>query len=319
MKGRANIRGFTVVAFGETLWDLLPTGRVLGGAPFNFAYRVKSLGDRGMIITRVGTDTDGQKALQQMKALGMTTDFVQVDEKHPTGTVKVTLQPQQDPAYIILPEVAYDFITPTDEMLDVVARADCFCFGTLAQRSEQARETLRQVLSVVGGLKLLDINLRRECFSPATIEDSLERANILKMNLPEAHYLADLFEFSDPSLPAFCQEMAREWDLSHCIVTLGEHGALIATGKDEMIYEPGYRVDVVDTCGAGDAFSAGFINYHLRGKPLLDCLQFGNALGALVAAQSGATQPISQADVQKFLENPPERIVEPTLQKFAVS
>src|SRR5919109_2276085 len=136
----------TILAFGETLWDRFPSGATLGGAPFNFAFRVNSLGDRGVIVTRLGRDDYGRKALEQIAALGMETTFIQRDEQHPTGAVEVKLDERGNPDFHILPDAAYDFIGTNDALMELASGADCFCFGTLAQRSPKARQSLRRLL-----------------------------------------------------------------------------------------------------------------------------------------------------------------------------
>src|SRR5437667_4667345 len=310
----------TVVSFGETLWDLLPSGPALGGAPFNFAYRVSSLGDQGLIVTRLGRDDYGRKALDQMAALGMDATHVQQDDHRPTGTVHVALDEKRNPEFLIVPGVAYDFIEVTPEALELAAAADCFCFGTLAQRAPGSRLTLHRLLDVASKcLKFLDINLRKECYSLQTISESLKRANILKMNLQEAHYLAELFEISLTALPDFCAEMMEEWSLSCCLVTLGEHGAFAASVNDDKVYVPGLEINVVDTCGSGDAFSAGFIHEYLRRKPLADCCRLGNLLGALAATRCGGTAPISPAELDRFAAIRHRLIRESKLEEFSVA
>src|SRR5947207_546318 len=309
----------TVLSFGETLWDLFPSGPALGGAPFNFACRVNSLGDRGIIISRIGRDDYGRKALEQIAAFGMDVSCLQQEDRHPTGTVKVRLDDQGNPDFLIVSEVAYDFIDVTEELLGLARAADCVCFGTLVQRGPTSRRSLQRLLEVTGkGVKFLDINLRKDCFFRETITESLKQANILKMNLHEAHYLAELFEISLSSLPDFCAEMIEEWSLACCLVTLGEHGALAASAKGEQVYVPGYQVNVVDTCGSGDAFAAGFIHEYLGGKSLADCVRLGNALGTMIAMTRGATNPVSIEEVRHFLKAKHARFHEPSLQPFDV-
>jgi len=309
----------TVLSFGETLWDIFPSGPVLGGAAFNFAYRIQSLGDRGVIATRLGRDQYGSDALAQIAALGMELSQVQKDDQYPSGTVQVTLDALGNPDFFIVPEVAYDFIDVTYELLELAAAADCFSFGTLAQRAPTSRLSLDRLLEVAGkGVKFLDLNLRKDCFFRETITDSLKKANIVKMNLQEAHYLAELFEISLSSLPDFCAEMMEEWLLSCCLVTLGEHGAFATSADSKKVYVPGYEIRVVDTCGSGDAFSAGFIHEYLRGGSLGDCCQLGNALGAMVAMQRGATRHLSIEEVRHFLAAKRRRVHEPSLEPFEV-
>jgi len=309
----------TVLSFGETLWDLLPSGPALGGAPFNFAYRIHSLGDRCVVATRLGRDEYGRKALAQIASLGMDLTHLQEDGRHPSGTVKVTLDDRGNPVFSIVPQVAYDYIEVTDELLELAAATDCFCFGTLAQRAPTSRLSLYRLLEVAGmSVKFLDINLRKDCFFKETITESLKKANILKMNLQEAHYLAELFEISLSSLTDFCAEMMEEWSLSCCLVTLGEHGALAASADGNNVYVPGYEIRVVDTCGSGDAFSAGFIHEYLRGESLADCCQLANALGTMVAMLRGATRPVSIEEVRHFLKAKRRRFHEPSLKPFEV-
>ena len=310
----------TVLSFGETLWDLLPSGPALGGAPFNFAYRVNSLGDRGFVVTRLGRDDYGRKALEQMTALGMDATHVQQDDHRPTGTVQVSLDEKRNPEFLIVPEVAYDFIELTYEAKELAAAVDCFCFGTLAQRAPGSRLTLHRLLDVSSKcLKFLDINLRKDCYSLQTITESLKRANVLKTNLPEAHYLADLFEISLTALPDFCAEIMEEWSLGCCLVTLGEHGAFAASVNNDKVYMPGLEINVADTCGSGDAFSAGFIHEYLRRKPLADCCRFGNLLGAMAAARRGGTTPISPVEIERFAVAKHALIREPKLEEFSVA
>jgi fructokinase len=307
----------TVLAFGELLWDLLPSGRVLGGAPANFAYRVNSLGERGLIVSRVGIDPLGQSAVDQLAALGMETSYLQRDDHYPTGTVRVQLDSQGNPDFFIVPGVAYDWIECTEALRRAASKADCLCFGTLVQRTDRSRHTLGEVLRAAPqALKLLDINLRKDCYTPQTIGESLEHADILKLNEQEAAHLAGLFQLTASPLDRFAEEALRRWDLSHCLITLGERGAFMASSFGEKAYSPGYRVRLADTCGSGDACSAGFLHGLLQGEPVAQCLQLGNALGALVATQPGATQPISAPELSGFLASPPERVIEPGLKQW---
>lgn len=303
----------TVVAFGETLWDLLPAGPMLGGAPTNFAYRINALGDRGIIVTRLGRDELGRRAHEALRALGMDTSFVQWDDRRPTGTVPVTVDASGNPDFTILKDVAYDFIEADGALLDLAAKVDLVCFGTLIQRSAVSRETLARFLEAAeGALCLLDINLRKECYTRETIESSLERADILKLNEHEAVALGGLWGLPVDPLPLLAESLVRRASLSHCLVTLGERGALAVTARGEKLYVPGYRVDLVDTCGSGDAFTAGFVHALLEGRPLGECLRLGNTLGSLVAERAGATAPVR---VEELIDR--GRIVDGSLREFA--
>ncbi len=308
-----------VVSIGEILWDLLPDGPQLGGAPFNFAYRVNTLGDRSIIVSRLGRDDLGKKAYDKAGSLGMNTDYLQWDENSPTGTVKVTLDDANNPEFSIVFNVAYDNIAVTEELLQLIPTADCICFGTLIQRTETGRGTVQTLLDAsTTPIKLLDINLRRDCYNEEIITESLEEAHILKLNESEAQYLAELFDFaSASSLPSIVNALIQKFSLNHCLVTLGEYGAFAASSNAEKAYVPGFRTDVIDTCGSGDAFTAAFVYRLLRGAPLKECCELGNALGAMVAAQPGATIPISPAEVENFVRGDRERIVDKNLESFA--
>ncbi|MBM3334948.1 hypothetical protein FJY63_09835, partial [Candidatus Sumerlaeota bacterium] len=295
-----------------------PSGPKLGGAPFNFAYRANALGDRSLMISRLGRDELGDRAAAQIAALGMDGRFIQRDDRHPTGTVQISFDQHHNPDYFIVPDVAYDYIETDDDLLAFASQADCICFGTLAQRNAASRRTLRQVLDAADhALKLLDINLRKNCFSLDTITSSLQWANILRLNDQEALPLSDLLALSEDSLVTFASRMIADWSLSHCLITLGERGAFVASAAGEKVYLPGYKIELADSCGSGDAFTAGFVHRFLRGASLAQCCELGNALGAMVAAQPGATEPISPEDVRHFLARKHQRCFEPTLREFS--
>lgn len=308
----------TILAFGETLWDLLPSGAKLGGAPFNFAYRINSLGDQGLMISRLGSDELGNKAWDQILSLGMDPRFIQRDDRWPTGTVEITLDENNNPDYFIVPDVAYDHVAITDELLEQASKADAICYGTLSQRSSAARRTLDRILEeCADALKLLDINLRKDCFSTEIIASSLERADLLRLNEEEARSLADLFDLPYDGVVAFGERIIKRYGLSYCLVTLGERGAFVLSAEGEKVYEPGYRVKVVDPCGSGDAFTAGCLHRLLHGASLSECCRLGNTLGAIVATQAGATEPIEPNDLDTFLNVEHERTVESTLKQYA--
>lgn len=290
----------TVLSFGETLWDLLPAGPLLGGAPCNLAYRVHSLGERGLLVTRLGRDSLGNAAAEQLQALGMDLSLVQADERRPTGTVPVTLDAKGVPEYRILPDVAYDHIATTAQLLSEASRADCICFGTLVQRSPVSRTTLHRVLEAAPrALKVLDLNLRRGCYSRESVMASLEAADVLKLNDGEVLELAQTFGLKAGSPQEAARACLATWELDACVLTLGERGAYGVTATEEASVE-GWKVQVVDTIGAGDAFTAAFVVSWLRGTPLRDCCYFGNALGALVSGTKGATAAIGLDEIYRF-------------------
>jgi len=306
----------TIVAFGEILWDILPSCMVLGGAPFNFAYRVNTLGDAGLMASRLGRDDLGRQAFDKIVSLGLQTRLVQWDDEAPTGTVQVSFDAQNNPDYVIVPNVAYDRIVLTEFLADAVDRADCLCFGTLAQRATISAETLAALLErTERPLKLLDINLRKDCYTEDSVVFSLGSADVLKLNEDEAHTLGRMLGLRHETVREFCEDIVAEWGLDYCLVTLGANGAFGYAGDGKETYAPGYRAQLVDSLGSGDAFSAGFVHKILRGASLREAVAFGTILGALVATQTGATTPITPEDIENFQSRKMERNVHPEFQK----
>jgi len=339
--------GKTVVAYGEALWDLLPGGAVLGGAPLNFACRVGSLGARSVMISRLGRDDLGRRAFEQMQRLGMETGFIQWDDALPTGTVDIEFDEAGSPDYTINPGVAYDAIRLEEGMPGLAAEADCLCFGTLVQRTAASRSTLEALLEAFQGrFRLLDINLRRDCYTEETIRSSLAAADVLKMNGEEAPVLAPLYGMADlgpqpEKLPDIVSGMLQAADLTHCVCTLGARGVLAASGERgarsgggpapnapaspsapprtaRVVYLPTYYVDVVDPCGSGDAFTAGFIHMLLEGRDVVEACRYGNAMGALVAAQKGATQPLAEEEIRRIMASGRPDEIDARFEKYRV-
>jgi len=307
----------TILALGEVLWDLLPDGPRLGGALFNLAARVNRLGDRALMVSRLGQDALGDEALMAVRSLGLDTTLLQRDDAHPTGTVRVCFDEKGIPDYVIVPEVAYDYIESGEVLDDVVAQADCFCFGTLVQRTEGTRKTLRDLLARAEAcLRVLDINLRKDCYSRETVEYSLGQADLLKLNDDEVRTLDELLDVSCGDPVAFCTEMMARYPLQHCLVTFGENGALVVSRTGGTIYEPGYHVDVVDTLGSGDAFTAGFVHTVLHGATVRQACCYGNVLGVMVAMQAGGTEPIAPEALARFERDGAERNILPELERF---
>ncbi len=307
-----------VLAFGELLWDLFPDGPVLGGAPANFACRTQALGSVSFLASRVGSDDLGRQALARIGRLGMDTHSIQTDPERPTGTVEVTVGEAGAPAYHIALDTAYDRIEPTPELLRVAGEADALCFGTLAQRADVSRETLHALWAAgPSALKFFDVNFRQNHFSVEMMEASLAQTDILKVNEAEAGALARMFGVSEGTLAETARRFIERWGLGVCLVTLGARGALAAGSGGETVYEPGYCVRLMDTCGAGDAFAAGFLYEHLAGGSLRQCCRLGNALGAIVSTQKGATQPVTREEVMELLRYPGERVGDSGLEAFA--
>ncbi len=299
----------TILAYGELLWDLLPAGKALGGATTNFIFRINQFGDNGFLISRIGDDENGREVIDKLVELGLATHHIQTDPKLPTGTVPVILNTQGIPDFTIIQNVAYDHIVLTGDMLHLASMSDCIYFGTLSQRMEQSKNTLCTLLQKTPeAVKFLDINLRKDCYSTQTITESLEFANILKINDEELLALKGMFSLSGNSFQELSQELISKYRLTLALVTLGEKGAFIMTNNGDYFYDPGYEVNVVDTVGAGDACSAGFMHYYLNQHSPEESLKFGNATGALVAATKGGTQTVTKEEIIRFMHEKHERI-----------
>ena len=308
----------TILSFGEILWDLLPDHTALGGAPFNFVYRVNSLGDTGLMVSRLGKDDLGRQALNKVSSLGMDTGFLQIDEQLPTGTVKVSFDKKNNPDYLIVPDVAYDEIELTEPLAEAAKNADCLCFGTLAQRSPKTRKTLEQLIAAgEKSIKLLDINLRKKCYTPQTVSSSLEKADILKLNADEILEVAQMVGISNGSVPQLCMDIIKKYHLHYCVVTLDHKGAFAVSNQGQNVYVPGYKVDLVDSLGAGDAFTAGFIHSLVRSRTLTDACELGNILGAIVCTQKSATVPVSWQDIEEFKNENTERVYDSDFSDFS--
>ena len=292
-----------LIAIGEVLWDLLPSGAVLGGAPLNFAFRMGELGGDAQVLTRVGPDGFGAEARRAAETKGLDCSLWQIDPVAPTGTVNVTFDAAGKPDFQIVPEVAYDRLEATPESIAAVSAAGCVYFGTLIQRTARARDEVDQLLDVAelaGALRVLDLNLRRDCHSPQTIRESLARADVVKLSDEEAVLVGKLFGYSSDEFPTLARKILGHIPAKILAITLGADGALAVDRSDRLVQVPGERVVVADTCGCGDAFTAGLVSGLLTGRSLEDCVRGGVKLGSAVAAQEGATRPLPPEVLQRL-------------------
>jgi fructokinase len=302
----------TIVSFGEVLWDLLPTGPLLGGAPFNFAFRASTLGHRAVIASRLGRDDKGREAFARISALGMETGWIQWDDNAPTGTVSVRFDEKGNHDFTIIADVAYDHIAASEELLQLGARADCLCFGTLVRRSPTSRAALDMLLEAFEGrLALLDLNLRKDCWTDAEVISSVASADVLKLNDQELLIVDRIFSLPGSTMSEKAMALVKMTNLQCTVVTLGAGGACAVSREGEIVYEPAYVVAPVDTIGSGDAFTAGFIHALLADRPLSEACRLGNALGALVTGQRGATEPLSSDRIDFLLSRGERRPADP--------
>jgi fructokinase len=285
-------KAYTVVGLGELLWDVFPKGKELGGAPANFAYMTSLLGDYGIVASRVGSDALGRTAGRRLERIGLRSQYLQIDTKHPTGTVKVQVDPAGQPTFEIAEPVAWDFFEWTPEWERLAATADAVCFGSLAQRSAQSRATIRAFLKEVrrGTTRVFDVNLRQAFYSADTLAESMKLTDIVKLNQEELAIVVKLLghEFLN-------DERAARWlrdtfNLQLVCVTRGAQGSLLVSAS-ETSQHAGCRVVVADTVGSGDAFTAALVYHYLRRASLATLNEAANRMGAWVASQTGATPP----------------------------
>jgi fructokinase len=277
-----------VIGVGELLWDLLPTGRRLGGAPLNTVAHLARLGFDAAYVSAVGSDELGRLGREALAALRIRTSFVQ-EVEIPTGVVRVAIDRAGTPEYDIVSPAAYEAIAPlAHSTLDALPPPDILVFGTLAQRFPGTLATTRQLSDLAhDAIRLYDVNLRDGCWSVELVHELLGLATILKVNESEADVLAREFGFHHASPRAFSEAAANEFNLRGVCVTRGSAGATLLL---EGVYRecPGTPVRVVDTVGAGDAFSAGLAAGLWFGWPTERVLEVANRLGSIVAAREGA-------------------------------
>lgn len=271
-----------ILGLGEILWDLLPDGPQLGGAPFNFAFHCHRLGWPAVMASRVGRDPLGDDILLRLADLGLDAGQVQIDDAHPTGTVAVELTADGQPSYTIREDVAWDHLAWGPDLAAAAKSAAAVCFGTLAQRGPASRATIRAVLAATSAKVVFDVNLRQHYWHRDVIEASLRASDWVKLNADELHTLGGLFDVGSAAA------LRERFDLELVCLTRGADGCLVTTAT-ETVEEPGVAVTVVDTVGAGDAFTAALVVGVLEGRPLREAVRRANRLAARVAGAKGGT------------------------------
>jgi fructokinase len=292
----------TVVGLGEILWDILPTGPQLGGAPANFAYGSHLLGNRAVVASRVGADDLGREARASLLRSGITGQFLQTDPEHATGRVHVQLDAAGQPKFEISDNSAWDFLRWTDLWQSLAQSADAVCFGTLAQRSPESRNTILNFLDATRAdtLRVFDVNLRQTFYSAEIILESVKRANVVKLNHEELPRIAELLAIDCGDAQAFCREISQKFDLQMVCITRGAIGSLLCDRTSAHAHA-GFRVHIKDTVGAGDAFTAALVHGLLHKIPLAEINDLANRMGAWVASCSGAMPPVPEQGLRSAL------------------
>ena len=274
-----------IVGIGEILWDMLPSGKALGGAPANFAYHAGRLGEEGWAVSAVGDDALGREILDLVASKGLH-GLIAVTDK-PTGTVQVSLDERGVPTYNIMEDVAWDNIPFTADMEALAKRADAVCFGSLVQRMGSRASVLRFIRSMrPDALKVFDINLRQQYYSQDILEMSLRLTDILKINDEEIGIVASMFGLGGDDRDA-CRALIETFGLKLVILTRGAEGSEVITA-DEVIPQGVGDVEVIDTVGAGDSFTAAFAVAYLRSNSLTEAQRLASETASYVCSRKGA-------------------------------
>ena len=292
----------TIVGLGEVLWDMLPSGKQLGGAPANFAYISRLLGDCGVVASRLGADPLGREARCAMEKLGITTAYLEEDPTRPTGTVEVRVDAAGQPEFTIAESVAWDALEWTPQWAELAARADALCFGSLAQRAPASRATIRRFLEAAppSTLRVYDVNLRHTFFTREILHESLGLAHIAKLNDHELPRIAALLGLGGSDDTARAQRLLEAYNLQLVCVTRGDNGSLLVA-HGHAVAHGGFKVKVADAVGAGDAFTACLAHHYLRGATLGEINENANRMAAWVASQVGATPSTQGHSLQEIL------------------
>ena len=275
-----------VVGMGELLWDVLPDVKKAGGAPVNFAYHASQSGAEAYALSAIGNDDLGEELIQELTKNRINSDYIS-RVNYPTGTVQVELK-EGIPSYTIIEGVAWDYIPFSQAESDLMKRANAVCFGTLAQRASESRNTLQTLLSYVpaDSLRFFDINIRQHFYSKELIEESLRIANVFKVNDEELVLLRPMFQLEGTD-EEVCHWFMDQFDLRYLILTAGaEYSTIYARTESSTLPTP--KVKVADTVGAGDSFSGSFVAAILAGKSLREAHQHAVKVAAFVCTQHGA-------------------------------
>jgi len=278
-----------IVGLGEALWDVLPEGKKLGGAPANFAYHAgQFLGmDNTIAVSALGEDKLADETEEAIKEHSL--NYLMPRVPYPTGTVQVTLTGDGIPTYDIKENVAWDNIPFTDEMKEIAKNARAVCFGSLAQRNVVSRENIHKFLDATPEdcLKIFDINLRQQFYTKEVIQESLKRCNILKINDEELVLIGRMFGYPGLDIENKCWLILGKYNLDMLVLTCGTNGSYVFT-PGQMSFQETPKVEVADTVGAGDSFTGSFVGSILNGKPVPEAHKTAVQVSAFVCTQNGA-------------------------------
>ena len=277
-----------IAGIGDILWDCLPEGRKIGGAPANFAYYMKQFGFESLMISAVGEDELGAEIHETLDRIGLDHLLQTVD--YPTGTVMIELDENGIPSYRIIENVSYDNISYTEQIDQIAKKCTVLCFGTLAQRNSVSRDSIRRFLQAMPQTdetyKVFDINLRQNFYDKDIVAESLRLCNVFKVNDEELAVVKDMFGYSGDDDQEVCRQILSDWDLKYLILTCGTSGSYVyADGEESFLPTP--EVEVADTVGAGDSFIGTFMALILKGATVKEAHKLAVAVSAYVCTQYG--------------------------------
>ncbi|MFY1046030.1 carbohydrate kinase family protein [Chryseobacterium sp. GP-SGM7] len=288
------------VCFGEILWDIFPTDSRAGGAPFNVAYNLDKMGIKVQMISKIGNDELGNKLINQLEDWKISTDFIQIDEEKPTGTVLATFDEHGEAHYDIIGNVAWDHIKIFSEHKELIQNSEAFVFGSLIARNEESKNTLLELVDY-SKFRIFDVNFRPPFIDFELVKTLLGKADLVKMNKAELRqiieFLGENYIDEDKSI----QHIQNYFDLNEIVLTKGSKGARYFVGKEKYTF-PAVSIDVNDTVGSGDSFLAGFLSKRIQGKSPDEIMRQAVSLGAFITSKSGACPDYSYEEFRNFRE-----------------
>ena len=290
-----------VVSFGEILWDKLPTGKLPGGAPLNFAYRFNSFQNSLSIISKVGDDLLGKELIEFLKKNKLDTEHIQISKIHKTGEVNVSIDKKGIADYDILNPVAWDDIEYNTKIEKLVKNCSIFVFGSLITRNETSRDTLKELLKIAP-FKLFDVNLRSPYYNLNLIKELMLSSDFIKFNLEEITEISSIYNRQKTSLEGMIKIISMKTKTTNICVTMGEKGACYYTNKS-FYFQDGFKIKVLDTIGAGDSFLATLIEGILNNTKPQEVLKKACAVAAIVASKKGATSKVSLNEISDLIES----------------
>ena len=293
-------KNLKAVAYGEVLWDVFPTHKKIGGAPLNVALRMKSFGAESAIISKVGSDADGEEIVSFLSEKGVDTDIIQISEEYKTGVVNVMINEKGNASYDILYPSAWDKITLNEDIKKKVSDSDVFIFGSLICRDEESRSTLNALLDEAK-YKVFDANLRAPYYTTDVLIELMMKADFIKLNDEELFEISRKLDSPYNSFEQNIKFIADKTNTKQVCVTKGAFGAVLYYDK-KFYYNSGYFIKVVDTVGAGDSFLASLIVRLLKGKSPQKSLNYACAIGALVAGEEGANPKITKETIKEYMK-----------------